>query len=697
MPKLTIDGQEIEVEAGTSIIQAAEQLGIEIPRFCYHDKLSVPANCRMCLVEVSPGPPKPQASCALACTDGMEVKTDSDIVKKARKGVMEFLLINHPLDCPICDQGGECDLQDQAVAYGYDQSRYHEEKRSVKNKNLGPLIKTIMTRCIQCTRCVRFGEEIGGVTELGLLNRGEDVEIGTFIEQAVSTELSGNMIDICPVGALTSAPYEFKARPWELKKTETVDVMDAVGSNIRVDTRGNEVMRVLPRLNEEINEEWISDKTRFAYDGLKRQRLDTPYIRKKGKLEAVSWDEALEFTAGKLIGVDGKRFAAVAGDLVDVESTVALKDLTQALGSPHMDCRQDGAKFDVDGRSDYLFNTGISGIEEADAILLVGTDPRHEAPMINARIRKSWLQSKVPVGLIGAPVDLTYPYEHIGTTPDDLDRLSRARKGFVEVLKKARKPMIIVGTAALRHEDGYDVHALAKMVAERFGMIQEDWNGFNVLHVAAGRTGALDVNFLPQKNDKGKTIGYDIYDMVKAGRAGKLDAVYLLGVDELDTRAAFGADTFIIYQGHHGDNGARHADVIFPGAAYTEKDALYVNTEGRVQMARRAAFPVGEAKEDWLILRILSERLNVTLPYNSLQELRRRIFGEFPHLKAIDMKPNEDFVSVDKPVNVSTSPFGRVVYNFYQTDVVSRASVTMAECVEAFIRSKEQDALEAAE
>ncbi|MAS86791.1 MAG: NADH-quinone oxidoreductase subunit G [Micavibrio sp.] len=684
MPKLTIDGHEIEVEAGTSIIQAAEQLGIEIPRFCYHDKLSVPANCRMCLVEVSPGPPKPQASCALACGEGMVVQTQSEMVKKARKGVMEFLLINHPLDCPICDQGGECDLQDQSVAYGFDRSRYTETKRAVKNKNIGPLIKTIMTRCIQCTRCVRFGEEVAGMNELGLLNRGENVEIGTFIETAVSTELSGNMIDICPVGALTSAPYTFTARPWELKKTETIDVMDAVGSNIRVDSRGNEVMRVLPRLNEDVNEEWISDKTRFAYDGLKYQRLDRPYIRKDGKLTAVSWDEALAFTAAKLKGVDGKEIAAVAGDLVDVESVVALKDLMKGLGSSHMDCRPDGTKFEIQSRADYLFNTGIADIEQADAILLIGTDPRHEAPLINARIRKTWLQSKVKVGLIGTPVELTYPYEHIGTSPEDLESLTRARSGFAKILKDAKNPVVIVGTGALRHTDGYDVHALAKQYAMKIGA------GFNVLHVAAGRVGALDVGFVPQKG------GYDIFKMVNAGKKDKLKAVYLLGVDELDTRAAFGTETFMIYQGHHGDNGARHADVIFPGAAYTEKNALYVNTEGRVQQAKRAVFPVGDAKEDWTILRALSEKMGKTLPYNTHQELRNRIFKEFPHLAQLNTKPIEALVASEHTASVGNKAFQRVVTNFYQTDPISRASVTMTKCVEAFIAA-DQPMLDAAE
>ena len=694
MPKLTIDGQEIEVEQGTSILQAAEQLGIEIPRFCYHDKLSVPANCRMCLVEVVGGPPKPQASCALACSDGMEVRTDSDMVYRARKGVMEFLLINHPLDCPICDQGGECDLQDQAMGYGYDRSRYLENKRAVKNKNLGPLIKTVMTRCIHCTRCVRFGEEVAGMTEMGVLNRGEDVEIGTFIETAVASELSGNMIDICPVGALTSKPYAFQARPWELRKVETIDVLDAVGSNIRVDVRGNEVMRVLPRLNEDINEEWISDKTRFSYDGLKRQRLDRPYIRMEGRLTPVTWDKAFEFAAEKLKSFKPDEVAALAGDLVDVESTYALKGLISGLGSPHMDCRIDGARYDTSSRSGYLFNTGIASIEAADAILIVGSVQRYEASLINARIRKAWRKTKLPIAVIGAAEDLTYPYEHLGCSAQDIETLMKARSGFAKTLKDAKKPMIIVGQGALRRSDGAAVYDLCAKLADKFGMVSPEWNGFNVLHTAAGRVGALDVGFLPQKHGK------DIYGIVEASQKGEVKAVYLHGVDNLDVREAFGKDCFVIYQGHHGDNGAKAADVIFPSAAYTEKEALYVNTEGRVQLGRQAAFPPGEAKEDWKILRAFSQVLDVTLPYDSLHDLRGCLVKDFSHFQSVGERVHSPFKPevISEGGEVSAESFAPVVPNFYQTDPITRASVTMAKCTDELLKARqEKQRTEAAE
>lgn len=491
MPKLTIDGIEIEVEPGTSVLQACEQLGIEIPRFCYHDRLSVPANCRMCLVEVERAP-KPVASCAMPAGEGMVVYTDSEKVHKARKGVMEFLLINHPLDCPICDQGGECDLQDQAMAYGFDHSRYAENKRAVKEKNLGPLIKTFMTRCIHCTRCVRFADEIAGMPEMGATGRGEHMEIGTYIESTITSELSGNMIDICPVGALTSKPYAFVSRPWELRKTESIDVLDAVGSNIRIDSRGSEVLRVLPRLHEDVNEEWISDKTRFAYDGLRRQRLDRPYVRgADGRLKPARWTDAFTAIARRLEGMAGEQIAAIAGDLVDVEAMVALGDLMTALGSPHRDCRQDGAAVDPTNPTSYLFNTGIAGIEEADAILLVGTNPRWEATMVNARIRKRWLTGGLKVGVIGPNHDLTYPTTYIGAGPDSLGALARGEHSFAQVLTAAERPMVIVGMGALARADGAAVLGRVRGLAETFGMVHEGWNGFNVLHTAAARVGGL--------------------------------------------------------------------------------------------------------------------------------------------------------------------------------------------------------------
>lgn len=675
MPKLTINDQEVEVEPGTSIIQAAEQIGVEIPRFCYHDKLSVPANCRMCLVEVEGGPPKPVASCAMACGEGMVVKTESDMVKKARKGVMEMLLINHPLDCPICDQGGECDLQDQAVAYGYDRSRYAENKRAVKDKNLGPLIKTIMTRCINCTRCVRFGEEIAGTTELGQLNRGEDAEIGTFIEKAVSTELSGNMIDICPVGALTSKPYAFKARSWELRKTETIDVHDAVGSNIRVDSRGGEVLRVLPRLHEDVNEEWINDRTRFSYDGLKKNRLDRPYLKKDGKLQPVSWDEALDVAADKFKTFKNDNMAAFVGDLADAEGVYALKSFMKSVGAENIECRVDGAQFDASQAVGYSFNTTIAGIEQADAILLVGCNPRHEATMVNARIRKAWVDNKVPVALIGEVVDLTYPYEHVGTTPQDLEKLMKAHSGFAKVLKEAKHPMIIVGMDALRREDGLAVQGLARDAAEKFDMVSEEWNGFNVLHTAASRMAALEMECLP-------THSFDTSEM---------GLVYLLGVDNPETLNTIDPHAFVIYQGHHGDLGAHRADMILPGAAYTEKDGTYMNVEGRTQRARKAVFPPGEAKEDWAILRAVSERVGHVLPFDSLAELRAKMIADYPRLGQIDdvgALPWQSFGGAAH--QVSEQPFALYSENFYITNVITKHSEIMKQCVARFIKHEDQ-------
>jgi NADH-quinone oxidoreductase subunit G len=676
MPKLTIDGIEVEVEPGTSVLQACEQIGIEIPRFCYHERLSVPANCRMCLVEMEKAP-KPVASCAMPCGEGMVIKTNTDLVHKARKGVMEFLLINHPLDCPICDQGGECDLQDQAMGYGFDRSRFQENKRAVKDKYLGPLIKTIMTRCIHCTRCIRFADEIAGVPELGATGRGEHMEIGTYIEQAISSELSGNLIDVCPVGALTSKPYAFTTRPWELRKTETIDVMDAVGSNIRVDTRGPEVMRVIPRLNEDVNEEWLADKSRFAYDGLKRQRLDRPYVRKDGKLQAASWAEAFAAIAAKVKGVPGERIAALAGDLVDAESMVALKDLVEGLGSKNLDCRQDGAAFDTSARAGYLFNTTIAGIEKADAILLIGTNPRWEAALVNARIRKRYLMGGLKVGVIGQQLDMTYPTTYLGAGPQTLQDVVDGKHAFSDVLKEAKRPMLILGAGVLRRADGPAIHALARQLAESFNLIQEDWNGFNVLHTAAARVGGLELGFLPGQGGKATA------DILSAASAGQIDVVYLLGADEIDT-AKLGK-AFVIYQGHHGDRGAHRADVILPGAAYTEKNGLYVNTEGRVQMARMAAFPLGEAREDWKIIRALGEQLGVKLPYDSLSQVRKRLAETSPVFRSIEALVAAEWGSFGRAGTIDNAPFGPVIENYYMTDPISRASATMAKCTETFV------------
>ncbi|MGE3622392.1 MAG: NADH-quinone oxidoreductase subunit NuoG [Bdellovibrionales bacterium] len=685
MPKLTINGIELEVAPGTSVLQACEQLGIEVPRFCYHDRLSVPANCRMCLVEVEKTP-KPVASCALPCGDGMNVHTDSPMVHKARKGVMEMLLINHPLDCPICDQGGECDLQDQAMAYGFDRSRYAEMKRAVKDKDLGPLVETHMTRCIHCTRCVRFMDEIAGTPEMGGLFRSENMEIGTYTMQPLSSELSGNIIDLCPVGALTNKPLAFEYRSWEFLKTESVDVLDAVGSNIRVDARGNEVMRILPRLNEDVNEEWINDKTRFACDGLMRQRLDRPYVRRDGKLQPAGWSDAFAAIAAQLKDTPPSRVAAIAGDLADCESLFALKQLMQAVGSPNMDCRQDGAEYDVSTRAAYVMNSGIAGIEESDAILLIGTDPRHEAALVNARIRKRWLRGGMRVGLIGAAVDLGYPYRHIGNSPQAIRNLIAGGHDFANILKAAKRPMILLGAGALRRPDGPAIHAAARELAEAFNMIQSDWNGFNVLQLAASRVGGLDLGFLPSANGLGAN------GILAAAESGKMQVVYLLGADEIDMKRL--GKAFIIYQGHHGDAGAHRADVILPGAAYTEKDAIYVNTEGRPQLARRAVFAPGEAREDWTILRALSDVLGKTLPFNTLAELRTKMIAASPVLGHPGEVTRAEWVPFGKTGELAVKPFVPEIENFYMTDPISRASVNMANCTKEILPLRHAEAAE---
>ncbi len=670
MPKLKIDGNEIEVPAGMTVIQACEQAGIEIPRFCYHDRLKIAGNCRMCLVEVKPGPPKPQASCALPVAENMEVFTDTPMVKKAREGVMEFLLINHPLDCPICDQGGECDLQDQAREYGSGFSRYTEHKRAVEEKYMGPLIKTHMTRCIHCTRCIRFAEDVAGVPELGAVGRGEHMEVTTYVEKALASELSGNVVDLCPVGALTSRPYAFVARPWELKKVESVDVLDAVGSNIRVDVRGNAVLRILPRLHEEINEEWLGDKSRHACDGLRYQRLDRPFIRKNGKLQPASWEEALALVAQKLNGTHASSVAAIAGDLVSVEAMYALKELMETLHSPHYDCRQDGAQLPHAERSDYLFNNTIAGIEQADFILLIGTNPRLEAPVLNARIRKTWLNTGLPIAAIGKKMPLTYPVEWLGDDPAMLNDLLADKHPLAQALKAAKRPMIILGQGALARNDGAEIHAAAKALAP---------DGFNVLHTAAARAGGLDIGFVPAEK------GYGTKQILEATRSGDVEVLYLLGADEIDMQT-IGGHCFVIYQGHHGDAGAHRADVVLPAAAYTEQDGLYVNTEGRPQLATQAATPPGEAREDWKILRALSGTMGKALSYNSLEALRTKLFKKFPHLAQIDQvitsAPAQ--AAARKSFNITAGPVAYAVTNYYMTDAISRHSRTMAECSREF-------------
>jgi NADH-quinone oxidoreductase subunit G len=673
MAKVTVDGIEVEVPNGSNVLQACEAAGVEVPRFCYHERLSVAGNCRMCLVEIEKAPPKPWASCAYPVADGMVVHTDTPMVRAARRGVMEFLLINHPLDCPICDQGGECDLQDQSVGYGPDHTRYAENKRAVKDKNLGPLVKTVMTRCIHCTRCIRFSTEIAGVSELGATARGESMEVGTYVERALSSELSGNLIDICPVGALTSKPYAFVARSWELRKTDSVDVLDAVGAAIRIDSRGPEVLRVLPRLNEDVNEEWLADKSRFAIDGLKRRRLDACWVRRDGKLERASWPEAFAAIEAKLRGLDGSRIGAVAGNLADAESMLALKDLMTALGSANLDCRQDGVQGDTSRREFYTFNTSIAGIEEADALLIIGSNPRREAPLINARIRKRWLAGNLPVALIGAEADLTYPYEHIGNDAEHITTLPRSRRGFAGTLNAAKRPMLIAGQGALARTNGADVLAACWRLAASTGMLTREWHGFNVLHTAAARVGALDLGFLP--GSRGKPLGQML--------GGGVDVLWLLGADEFNT-AAIGRDTFVIYQGSHGDRGAARADVILPGAAYTEKSGTYVNTEGRVQRGALAVYPPGDAREDWKILRAFSAYVDRPLPYDDIEALRARLEQVNPVFARLDILPRfgggDTSGPAGNPDRLRGTEFTPWIANYYQTDPISRASPTMAEC-----------------
>lgn len=669
MVKLSIDGHEIEIDAGSNIIQAADKAGIEIPRFCYHERLAIAGNCRMCLVEVEKMP-KPVASCAMPVSEGMVVKTRSPMAVNARKGVMEFLLANHPLDCPICDQGGECDLQDQAMAYGRDRGRFIESKRAVPDKDLGPLIKTVMTRCIHCTRCIRFITDIAGVPELGAFGRGEHMEVGTYVERALSSELSGNIIDLCPVGALTSKPYAFTARSWELAKTPGIDVFDALGSAIRIDSRANQVMRVLPATHDGINEEWLGDKSRFAVDGLIRQRLDRPYLRENGRLREAGWDEALAAIAARLGGLAGGEIAAIAGDLADAEAMTALKDLMAALGSPHLDCRQDGARLGGP-RVSYLFNSTIAGIESADALLLIGTDPRREAPVLNARIRKRWLKGPFPIALVGPERDLTYDYAPLGDDPALLEAIADGSHPFAQILAGAERPMLILGQGALARPDGDILLGLARRIAEKSGLIRDGWNGFNVLHQAAARVGGLDLGFLPGPG------GRDTAAILEGAASGAVKAVYLLGADEIDMDAL--GQAFVIYQGHHGDKGAHRADVILPGAAHTEKSATYVNTEGRVQRTNRAVFPPGQAREDWRILRALSGVLGRDLPYDDLDAVRARMDAINPVFsrRLLLADPWADF---GREGALTAGPLRTPIENYYQTDPISRASPTMARC-----------------
>ncbi|KAM9342185.1 NADH-ubiquinone oxidoreductase 75 kDa subunit, mitochondrial-like isoform 1-T1 [Pholidichthys leucotaenia] len=678
-----VDGNPVMVEPGTTVLQACEKVGMQIPRFCYHERLSVAGNCRMCLVEIEKVP-KPVAACAMPVMKGWNILTNSDKTRKAREGVMEFLLANHPLDCPICDQGGECDLQDQSMQFGSDRSRFLEGKRAVEDKNIGPLIKTIMTRCIQCTRCVRFASEVAGVEDLGTTGRGNDLQIGTYVEMMFMSELSGNVIDICPVGALTSKPYAFTARPWETRKTETIDVLDAVGSNIVVSSRGGEVMRILPRLNEDINEEWISDKTRFAYDGLKRQRLTQPMVKNEsGQLVPTSWEDVLTRVAGALQGVDGSDIAAVVGGLVDAEALISLKDLLNRLNSNNL-CTEEtfpmaGAGSDL--RSNYLLNTGIVGIEEADLLLLVGTNPRYEAPLFNARIRKSWLHNELHVALVGKEVDLSYTYDHLGESAQVLQEIASGTHPFSQVVAKAKHPVVVVGSSCLQRKDGAAIMAAMSTIAQNARVssgVEESWKVLNVLHRVASQVAALDLGYKP---------GVDTI------RKNPPKVLFLLGADAgCITRQDLQKDSFIVYQGHHGDVSAPVADIILPGAAYTEKCSTYVNIEGRTQQTKVAVSPPGSAREDWKIIRAISEFAGVTLPYDTLDEVRDRLAEVSPNLVRYDDIEEANYFKqaneLSKTVNqtVLTEPLvppQLTLKDFYMTDPISRASQTMAKCMKA--------------
>ncbi|XP_028401079.1 NADH-ubiquinone oxidoreductase 75 kDa subunit, mitochondrial-like [Dendronephthya gigantea] len=678
-----VDDQKVLVDPGTTILQACAMVGAQIPRYCYHDRLSVAGNCRMCLVEVEKSP-KPVAACAMPVMKGSRIKTNSEMTRKAREGVMEFLLVNHPLDCPICDQGGECDLQDQSMAFGNDRSRFVDNdfsgKRAVEDKNIGPLVKTIMTRCIHCTRCIRFASEVAGVDELGTTGRGGDMQVGTYIEKMFKSEMSGNVIDLCPVGALTSKPYAFTARPWETRKTESIDVLDAVGSNIVVSTRSGEVMRILPRMNEDINEEWISDKTRFAYDGLKRQRLTTPMVKDdSGNLTSCTWEDALLAVAQKLQVVQGDEMGAVVGGLADAESLVALKDLFNRYDSEALFTEEyfpmDGAGTDF--RSSYIMNTTISGIEEADAVVVIGSNPRYEAPLINSRIRKAWLHNDLQVAVVGPQLDLTYTYEHLGESPRSLEDIINGKHPFSKVLSNAKRPMVIVGSSILQRQDGASIYDLVFSLANKLKASQHvssDWRTLNIMHRMASQVAALDVGYKPQLD-----------------LSSSLKFLYLLGADIGTVNTdRLPKDCFVVYQGHHGDHGAHMADVILPAAAYTEKVATYVNTEGRAQQTRRAVSPPGLARDDWKIIRALSEICGDPLPYDTLNDMRSRMTEVAPNLTRYGDVEEANYFSLTKELLKGNKPSDKALIppilnleDFYMTDPISRASQTMAKCSKA--------------
>ncbi|XP_031492210.1 NADH dehydrogenase [ubiquinone] iron-sulfur protein 1, mitochondrial [Nymphaea colorata] len=665
-----VDGYPVKIPKGMTVLQACEVAGVDIPRFCYHSRLSIAGNCRMCLVEVEKSP-KPVASCAMPALPGMKIKTNTPVAKKAREGVMEFLLMNHPLDCPICDQGGECDLQDQSMAFGSDRGRFTEMKRSVVDKNLGPLVKTVMTRCIQCTRCVRFATEVAGVQDLGMLGRGSGEEIGTYVEKLMTSELSGNVIDICPVGALTSKPFAFKARNWELKGTESIDVTDAVGSNIRIDSRGPEVMRILPRLNEDINEEWLSDKTRFCYDGLKRQRLNDPMIRgPDGRFKPVNWRDALAVVAEVAHQVKPEEIVGIAGQLSDAESMMALKDLLNRMGSNSVWCEGNGTHPCADLRSGFLLNTSISGLEKADVFLLVGTQPRVEAPMVNARIRKAVSSVQAKVAYIGPATDFNYDHTHLGTSPETLLQIAEGRHPFCSTLLSAKKPAIIVGAGVFQRKDKDAIFASLETVCNLGKVIRPEWNGFNVLLLSAAQAAALDLGLVPGP------------DSAKGMKSAKL--VYLLGADDINLDEIPG-DAFVVYQGHHGDRSVYRANVILPATAFSEKEGTYENTEGCTQLTTPAVPTVGDARDDWKIIRALSEVAGLRLPYDSVSALRARMQTVAPNLFHVDEREPTTPITPDKlrpgfTQKLSMTPFHKAVENFYMTDSITRASKIMAQC-----------------
>jgi NADH-quinone oxidoreductase subunit G len=664
MPKLTINGKEIEIEEGLTVMQACEHAGVEIPHFCFHERLKIAGNCRMCLVDIEKSP-KPVASCAMPAGEGMVIHTDSPRVKKAREGVMEFLLINHPLDCPICDQGGECDLQDQAFKYGRGGSRYSENKRAVTNKNLGPLVKTEMTRCIHCTRCVRFATDVAGVPEMGAIGRGEHMEITSYLEKTLTSELSGNIIDLCPVGALTSKPYAFTARSWELESIESIDVMDAVGSNIRIDSRGMEVMRILPKLNEDINEEWLGDKARFSYDGLKNQRLDRPYVKKNGKLKEASWEEAMEIIATKM---DGDGIAAIAGTTASCETMFLLKKLLTKLGSNICDANQFGYKFDLSARGNYLFNTTIAGIENADVCVLIGSNPRQVAPVLNARIGKMVREGILTVTRIGKVDDQTYKIIELG---DSMSALGGSE--LSNLLTTAKNPMIIVGDAVLTRTDSHAILSVIHDIVQKYNIVRSGWNGFNILHNHASMVGAIDLGFVHKNGCS---------DILQKTQNGEIRALYLLGSDDIDMQQ-IGKDTFVIYQGHHGDLGANRADVILPEAAYTEQDGIYVNMEGRAQIARAAVAPPGMAKIGIEIINMVANCLSINLESSDLKSIRKEIAKAHPVFAHIDEIVPSDFISFKSKEKLTKEPLQKVAINYYMTDPISRASVTMVRCTRA--------------